>query len=304
MILLHPIWLAAAAIALALFFLLRARAQHDDWNRVMSRDVLRFLIGADQARRGRDLTLLALAATFAALTSPAIRAPAQSFVPAEGVVIIVDVSRSMTLGDIRPSRLSAARAIAMALAADAGAKPVALIVFAGDAYMAQPFSRDRSQLNSFIAKVEHGLIEHEGSGLERALALTQSVLRQSGMAASRLVLLSDAGGVSIEAIALAAELHKAGARLDGIFTIGQNADTPDQPDVAGFGRLIGAGGGIVLNPDEFGVADISKLDLGGQSGMANYSLLNTPTTDWRNLSHWLLLAAAPLFLLLFRQRAS
>ena len=304
MTVLNPIWLAAAAIAFALFFVLRHQTRRDDWGRVLSTDVLRFLVTGDRARQARDLTLLALAATFAALASPAIRAPAQSFAPSDGVIILVDASRSMTLGDIRPSRLSAARATAAALADAAGAKPVALIVYAGDAYVAQPFSRDRSQLNSFIASIEHGLIGQQGSDLARALALTQSVLRQSGMPASRIVVVSDAGGVTDDAINLASQLQTAGARVDAILMADVQAATPDRPDGPAFERLAGAGGGIVLRPDPFGVVEIGALDLGSQMGADNYTLLTTPTTDWSNLSHWLLLACAPLFLLLFRRRAA
>jgi Ca-activated chloride channel homolog len=301
MSLVHPSWLAAALVSLVLFVFLRRRVNEDDWRRVLSREVHAALTAGVERVGRRDLTFLLLALVFLALSSPSIRAPAQAWQPDQALMAVVDLSRSMTLADAAPSRLTAARAAVADIGRFAGARPAGLIVFAGDAYLAQPFSTNRAQYASLVAALDHGLVAEPGSDPSRALTLAATVLRQSGVATARLVLISDGGGFGPSSVDL---LAGRGVTVDGVMVAPAGTGSPDAPDPAAFAATVEAGGGRLVTVDANGNADLGALDLQRTGGQRLSMLpLELATTDWHNLSHWLLIAGAPLFLLLFRRTA-
>lgn len=300
MTLLHPLFLIPAVACLLLFAFLRRQASVDSWSVVLSREVLAYLRPVSRTSRHREPVLLALVLTFAALASPALRSThSEAYVPSEGLAVLVDVSRSMTLSDIRPNRIAAAKAVATAISDAAPTRPAALIVYAGDAFLAQPFSVDREQYRSFVAALDHGLVPSEGSAMARALALAQSTLRQSGLPASRLVLLTDGGGADSDAEDAARQLKPLGARIDVVHFALPETPEPAPTDRARLAAIASLTGGQVIDVDTFGAFDIAALDLGSPSG--GYSLLALDTTAWRNQSHFLLLLLLPLTLSLFRR---
>lgn len=298
MTLLYPYFLIPAAACLALFALLRLRSSFGSWAVVLSPEVFRYLAPGGGAK-ARDWSLLALAAIFAALSSPAIRTEASAYQPSEGLILIVDVSRSMTLTDVRPSRLAAAKSAVLAVSEAMPTTPAALIVYAGDAFLAQPFSVDRSQLTAFVGALEHGLIPVEGSAMERALALAQSVLRQSGLASARLVLFSDGGGVGADAQDAAWQIKLLGGRIDALRFALAGTEEPEPFDRNALEELARLTGGMVAEADALGGVDLAELDLTASG--AGFTTLDIRTEDWRNQSHFLLLLALPLMLLLFRR---
>lgn len=305
MTVLHPVWLFGAAAAALAFLFVRRAMRADDWRLMLSPEVLKYLGHESHAARMRDPVLLALSVVFVALSSPSIRAPAQAFTPGEGVLILADVSRSMMLDDIRPSRMVASRAAITTVLRDAGAKPVALIVYAGDAYLAQPFSLDRGQLLSFVNALEHGTVPREGSDPARAMTLAGSVLRQSAMAAGRIVAISDGGGFGSGTDALARTLVGRGFRLDGVYVAPTAAGSADDPSPDRFEQTVAAGGGVLLRVDAAGTSDVASLSLGASAdGFRTAIPLAVSTTDWQNLSHWLLIATLPLFLIAMRRAMS
>jgi Ca-activated chloride channel homolog len=302
MSLVHPYWLAAALVSLVLFVFLRRRVNEDDWRRVLSREVHAALTAGVERVGRRDLTFLLLALVFLALSSPSIRAPAQAWQPDQALMAVVDLSRSMTLADAGPSRLTAARAAAADIGRFAGARPAGLIVFAGDAYLAQPFSTNRAQYASLVAALDHGLVAEPGSDPSRALTLAATVLRQSGVATARLVLISDGGGFGPASVDVARLLAGRGVTVDGVMVAPAGTGSPDAPDPAAFAATVEAGGGRLVTVDANGNPDLGALDLQRTGGQRLSMLpLELATTDWHNLSHWLLIAGAPLFLLLFRR---
>jgi Ca-activated chloride channel family protein len=305
MTLLHPLVLLPAAAALAAYLLLRGRRGAGDWSRVLSPGVMRHLSAASGGRGRRNPALLALALVLVALSSPAMRGPGgEAYMPDEGVLVVADLSRSMTLTDVSPSRLSALKSVARGIADAAGARPLGLIVYAGDAYVAQPFSRDRGQYASFVAALAHGTVAEEGSDVGRALALASSVVRQSGLAHARVVLVGDGGGIDAAATDLARQMKGRGARVDVVLTALADTAAPGAVDMSAVTSLAHAGAGTVAAATRIGAVDLVRLDLAGDPVGGVYALLATEAMRWRNLSHYLLLCALPLLLLLFRRGAA
>ncbi len=300
-IFLHPWFLLAAGIC-ALRWLVPSRLlRGDDWPKILSAPVLGFLRPGARPGGGRDPVWLVLALLCAALASPALPRPQdEAYKPGEGVILLLDLSRSMTLEDLRPSRLAAARAAADQIVTEAGTRPVALILYAGDAYLAQPLALERSQIRQFLAALEPEMLPTEGSDLARALALARGIVERNGLSAARAVVIGDGGGISPAAESEARALAALGARLDFLRSSAPGTVEPSPVDPVKLEALARAGGGEILTPDRFGGFEVSALALDAPP-RGEFLRLAVETGGWRNLSHWLLLLALPLALLLFRR---
>lgn len=298
---LYP-WLLIPAGLFLLRYLVRSPLlRGDDWAKVLSAPVLAFLRPGASPKGGRDPVWLALAVGFAALASPALpREAAEAYKPTEGLLILVDLSRSMTLEDLPPTRLAAARAAAERLIDEAGTRPAGLILYAGDAYLAQPLAQERTQIRKFLAALEPGMLPTEGSNLGRALALARGIVEQNGLSAARLVLVGDGGGVSPEAESEARLLAAQGARLDVLRVAAAGTADPSPIDPARLEALATAGGGRLLRPDGLGSFDLGALALDAPP-RGDFLRLAVTVGGWRNLSHWLLIFSLPILLWLFRR---
>jgi len=85
--------------------------------------------------------------------------------------VLLDTSLSMQAEDLPPSRLRAAKKFILQLAQSLPAAPVGLIVFAGEAQMACPPTRDHWALGQALENIRAHALAHKGTQLESALDL-------------------------------------------------------------------------------------------------------------------------------------
>ena len=302
MTLLAPLWLIPAAACLAAAFLWPGRSSRDDWDKVITAPLLALLRPRRSGSRRFNPALGAIALALAALSAPALPSnDARAFRHAEAWLIMVDVSKSMTLNDIRPSRIAAARESAIALSQAAGARATGLAVFAGDAFLAEPFAFDRRHFAALARSIDHGLVPVEGSDLARALSLAASVVSDAGLARVRLFLLTDTGGANANAVATAAQFAARGHRIDVVAFADETAGGPVPVDMETAAALARAGGGTLYRSDRLGQVDISGVAGSTRTHGARLALAGLQPDGTALLSHWLLLAALPLALLALRR---
>ena len=301
LVVLQPFWLivALALILLAIRWSHTAATNH--WQAVMSPAVFEFLAGKSATKHRVNSLLLIASIVAACLSQPVLRhSNDDTWRHSVGWIAVIDVSRSMTLTDTTPSRLSAARRALAVLSEQSGARPIALVIYSGDAFLIAPPAFDKSIFNEHAALLEHGIIESEGSNLARALSLTTSVIADSGFAATRIFVLTDTGGITANAIAAAGYLANNGHPVD-VLVFG-SADGTAQPTTVNpelATDLSTAGGGKLLFSNVLGVIDYEPLALNSRTGASDHAELKTLV--WKDQSHWLLLLAIPLLLLQFRQ---
>lgn len=302
MTLLYPLWLVPAC-ALLLAWLLIKRHQDDDWKRVITRSVLAYLKGGRTAKGTRRLELLIAAILCAALTGPSVQAEnPDTYRHSQGWIILADVSRSMTLNDVAPSRLSAMRNTALALSERAKANSTTLIVYAGDAFIVSPPSFDDRNIQQNITLLEHGIVPVEGSNLARALSLALSVIEGSQLVNARLFVLSDTGGFNNRSDAAVSRLAQLGHRTDVILFGTESSDTAAPFDLLTAKSLANSGEGNILRADSIGQLNLDTLDL--QSNISDKRFLTQAgltSIRWQNQSHWLLILLIPLLLWLFHR---
>lgn len=300
MTLLHPYWLLAFVVLLLIAVFALRPSMANAWHKVIAPGVLRFLqVGSDKPGQ-RSWILISASVLAFAISSPANRtADEETFQHATGWVAVADVSRSMTLNDVAPTRFTAMRDALDALSRKAGARPLALIVYAGDAFLVVPPVFDKSLLNEHIALLDYGIIEHDGSNLARALALASAVVNDSDFLRARVFVLGDGGGINNSSTAAARHLAAGGHQVDIMLFGTETGDSKTQIDLSAAQSFAKAGDGKALLANRLGELNFNALNLAPEA-LATHNA-DVRALYWQNQSHWILLLLLPIALLWFRQ---
>lgn len=112
------------------------------------------------------------------------------------VVLAMDVSRSMDAGDVAPSRLSAAAAVARRFVEAEGGLRFAVALGKGDGVLAVPLTDDDESVVSLLRTLNSGSLSSGGTDLERLLDASRSAFPQGSTARKLVVLFSDGESLS------------------------------------------------------------------------------------------------------------
>lgn len=139
------------------------------------------------------------------------------------IVLAVDVSGSMTLRDLKPNRLEAAKRLATDFLARRAGDRLALVAFAGEAYSLAPLTTDYALLREHLASLRLGLIADDGTAIGTALGVATNRLRESTAKSRVIILLSDgeSNAGALDPLLAAQLAHAYGIR---IYTIGLGQD--------------------------------------------------------------------------------
>ena len=202
----HPLWLLVVPAVLVLLPVAWILAQRTfAATAAITRDPPRI--------RWAATVLLVLAVVLAALAAAQPRWGERSATVQAGgaqIVAVLDVSRSMGALDAPPSRLAAARTALAETFVRLRGDRVALVVFAGDARLRFPLTRDLAAAATVIESVEGGtLLLERGTSTASGLELARELFDEESAGGRLVLLVSDgenlAGDPSASAAALAAE---------------------------------------------------------------------------------------------------
>lgn len=301
LVILQPLWIVVAVLLAILAWRWHKGSIANDWQTVMSSEVFSYLSGAYRSKRMGNCLLWTACIVALCMSQPVSRqSDDDTWRHSIGWIAVLDISRSMTLSDTVPSRLSAARQSLMALSAHSGARAISLIIYSGDAFLVAPPAFDKSVFNEHAALLNHGVLEEEGSNLARALSLVTSIISDSGLIASRVFVLTDTGGINASSIAASAYLANEGHRLDTLVFGNNTSNDPTSPTAVQATLafdLARAGNGQAVFANGFGMIDYDQLSLDEQSAASTHADLQALV--WKDQSHWLLLLGVPLLLLQF-----
>ncbi len=110
------------------------------------------------------------------------------------IVFAIDTSLSMTAEDLRPNRLERARLEIEALLPRLGGNRVAVVAFAGAAFVQCPLTLDHGALRLFLDALSPDLIPRPGTDLAQAIDKAIAALPSDDTASRVVVLLSDGEG--------------------------------------------------------------------------------------------------------------
>jgi len=242
----------------------------------------------------------------------------QLFTPGADLVILLDISRSMEVSDVRPSRLARARQEIEDLINQNRGVRIGLIAFASVAHVISPITDDGQAIRSLLPAISSDLVRLQGSRLGEALARARTLLAgQPEESQHSILLISDGDfaepGLEKQVETLAAEgirLHVLGIGTTGggpvpgrngrFLTDGQRQVIESKLDEKGLKRLAEAGGGSYLSADYRDEDTSTILQLATSSG-------NTRVADeqrfrvWNERFYWLVIPAMLALLPGFRK---
>lgn len=314
--LLRPHWLWALALLPVLAWLLRRRGlQASAWRDAVDAHLLPHLVETRPARRhrvGAWLTLLAAALAIVALAGPSWQREPQPLWQARApLVLALDLSGSIQVADLPPSRLAQARARLDTLLRERGDGQVGLLVYAEDAYVVAPLTEDAANVALFLDALHPSIMPGDviapgnpAPAIERGVRL----LRQAGFDSGDILVLG--GNAGAEAIAAAAAAAADGYRVSalglGTATGGPWRDASGSMQYARLEAdplraLATAGGGRYATAAADG-SDLQALGVLRVDTAGAVASQDKAGSLWRDQGYWLLLPLLLLVALGFRRQ--
>jgi Ca-activated chloride channel family protein len=326
---LRPTWLLALLpLAVLLWMSWRRRAVSRSWQRVVDARLLPHLLIGNSAGSAKPDRWIVFATglggllAILALAGPAWRKLEQPvFRQQSDLVVVLDLSRSMDAGDLKPSRLQRAQLKLRDILNQQKEGETALIVYAATPFVVTPLTTDANTIASQVDSLTTDLMPAQGARPDLAIDLARKLLGQAGALHGGVLLISD--GVSDAEPSLQKDairkLVGAGYQLS-VLGVGSSEGAP----------IPGRDGGFVKNDE--GAILLPKLNDAGlaalaQQGHGAYRRLSTDDSDfhallapfssmveqqgkevdglladqWHDEGPWLLLPLIPLAALFFRR---
>jgi Ca-activated chloride channel family protein len=265
----------------------------------------------EKSRTGARFLLLQICWILMALAMAGPRYPDPQQTPdhasAADVMVVVDVSRSMTATDVRPDRLTRAKTELSQFLLQNKADRIGIILFAGHAHLLNPLTLDRNALRFYAQAIQANLLPTEGSNLAEAIKLANKYLQHSNNPA--ILILTD--GETRQGIEAFADLISTPLYILGI---GSHAGTSIPSTEGGWlmydnspvrSRLhseplqtlaSSSGGQYALMTDELGI--LGKIYQQARSINTGRKSVASIEQAWVELYPWVLLPALLLLLLM------
>ncbi|HTV49642.1 MAG TPA: VWA domain-containing protein [Steroidobacteraceae bacterium] len=232
---LHPAWLLGVPLLLGLAAWLAHRQAHAwAWAAVVDRELLGHLRlpAADKHASPWPLIALGWALAATALAGPSFgHKQGSAYRVASAWVLLLDLSPSMSVTDLRPDRITRARYAVADLLTAARDVRVALVVFAGEPHTVTPLTTDVGTVRTLLRPLAPRLMPESGDELAPALQEAAQLLRGAHASQGQIIVLSD-GFDDVESATLEAQrLHEQGMTVH-VVSVGTEAGAP-LPDPRG-----------------------------------------------------------------------
>lgn len=302
LILLRPWWLICLPLLVALAVWTRHRKLAGEWVAIIDPPLLPVLRRMRLLTEGRQtgelwLPYLAAGIVAVALSGPAVQRPGSIEMRAlDPIILILDLSPSIVADARVLDHMQAAAAEVLSLAEE---RPVGMMVYAADAYLASAPTSDAMSLQGLVAVIEQDTIPVAGSRPDIALSSVRDLLGSGdyGIGGADLILITDGGGTGPRATEEAARLTSDGARI-WTLALTENAEGAPSPDGSGLAELAKAGGGASLTSQQ--VPELMALIAVARN--ARLVRDETGMQVMRDFGPWLLLVACIALFPLFRRR--
>lgn len=183
------------------------------------------------------------------------------------VIIALDVSKSMQARDIQPDRLSRAKQLIMHMLDKMQNDRIALIVFAGHAYLQVPLTVDYSAMKMMMQTVKPDLVPTQGTVIGDAIDLSLRSFSQKEKKYKSLVIISDGEDHDESSIKKAKEASEAGVVIHTIGVGSPQGTTLYDPETKAT-KLDQNGDPVISKLNEDALKSIAA------SGKGTYTLLN------------------------------
>jgi len=315
------LWLLIIIVPITLL-LWRLKSSSQSWQKLVDREMLAHLLVNDQGKVTRWPLLLMVTIwiiTCISLAGPSWKKlPQPQFVNQQPLVLLVDLSPSMSAADIKPSRLVKMRFKLIDLLKARAQGLTAMVVYAGDAHVLAPLSDDTETLISLVPTLSPDIMPVSGSRTEEGLELALALIAEQGYRSGDILLVTD--GVTEQAQQNMRQiLNDTSIRLS-VLGVGTEQGAPIPIAKQGFAKdalgnivmaklvkpelqqLASVSGGIYRDM-QLTNSDVEQF-LAFSADQDNNQLLQRRDNNmdqWDDFGQWLLLLIIPLFLCSFRR---
>ncbi len=242
----------------------------------------------------------------------------QLFTPGADLIILLDISRSMEVADVRPSRLARAKQeIADLIRQNRGVR-IGLIAFASLAHVITPITEDGQAISDLLPSISSNLVRLQGSRLGQALERAEVLLAgQPAESRKSVLLISDGDFVDPSVLQQVEEMAAGGITLH-VLGVGSTGGGPvpgtssrfllnnqrqiveSRLDQAWLQRLADAGNGVYQTAD-YRDGDTELILKRAISGSKAAATSDDRVRVWNERFYWLVLPAMALMLPGFRR---
>jgi Ca-activated chloride channel homolog len=163
------------------------------------------------------LVVIALAAGIIAALNPGRHGGAESNTrKGIDIAIALDVSKSMLATDLAPNRLERARQFVLKLMDEMQDDRIALILFAGKAYMQMPLTTDHGAAKLFVSAANPDAVPQQGTVISEALEMSVKAFANTDNRFKSIILISDGEAHDEEAVKTANDLSGQGVMINTV----------------------------------------------------------------------------------------
>lgn len=141
------------------------------------------------------------------------------------IALAMDVSKSMLAEDIKPNRLERARQVVYKLMDKLPNDRIALVLFAGRAYMQMPLSTDHAAARMYVQQAGPEVVPTQGTIISEALRMSNTAFNSKERKFKSIILITDGEDHDPAAVQLAQQLVTEGVMINTI-GIGSPAGAP------------------------------------------------------------------------------
>jgi len=132
------------------------------------------------------------------------------------IAIALDVSKSMLAADLAPNRLERAKQFVTKLLHEMPNDRIALILFAGKAYLQMPLTTDHGAAKLFVSSASTDAVPQQGTVISDALEMSANAFNSTDKKFKTVLLISDGEDHDEDAVATAKKLSEQGVMINAI----------------------------------------------------------------------------------------
>ncbi|WP_168204330.1 vWA domain-containing protein [Aliikangiella coralliicola] len=190
----YLLWLLIPVL-LIVFYLKHSARKQSAWQNVISPHLLEFLFVSGEKNKVRSsiwLVGLLACSIIIAISGPSVRQKAVPVFETENAqVILLDLSLSMDATDIKPSRLERAKFKLLDVLNQTKEGTVALVVYAGDAFVISPLTSDSNTIANMVPTLSTRIMPVLGSRPDVAINQSIELLKNAKHTRGSIIWLTD-----------------------------------------------------------------------------------------------------------------
>jgi Ca-activated chloride channel family protein len=190
---LRPYALLLLPLVILCWLLLRRLPLTDAWQQMLAPHLYQQLLTVQSVKRRQNWLwpVLLLLGILAAAGPSWQKLPQPAFQLKRATVLVLDMSMSMRATDIKPNRVTQARFKALDYAKAQLEGEMALLAFAGDAYVISPLTPDHNNISLLLPDLKPEIMPVQGSDFAGALKLADQLLQQAGYVRGDIIFFTD-----------------------------------------------------------------------------------------------------------------